>query len=161
MRGKYYVYALFEGTKDNLKYVGYTAKTPIIRFGQHISDCANKKTAKEKWLYSLVSAGKHVGVIELGCYKTMQEALLKEAQFILEYGVVHTLTNSTKGGEAGAGGRSRGSRNTHVKTIRDAIKNLFNNGIAVPTNAQIAKETGLSIGMVNKYNKTYEGNSRS
>jgi len=161
MRGKYYTYALFEGSKDNIKYVGYTSKTPIVRFGQHVSECINKKTAKEKWLYSLVSAGKHVGVIELGCYKTKEEALLQEERLILEYGRVHTLTNSTKGGEAGAGGRSRRSKNTHTMTIRDAIKNLFNNGIMVPSNAQIARESGLSIAVVNKYNKTYEGISRS
>lgn len=159
MRGKYYVYALFEGTQDNIKYVGYTSKTPTIRFTQHVGECTNKKTPKEKWLFTAISSGKAIGVIQLGCYKTMEEALAKESLYIMEYGKVHKLTNSSKGGEAG--GRSKGSRNTHKKTIREAIRSLFNNGILVPSNAQISKETGLSIEIVNKYNKTYEGTSRS
>ena len=161
MRGKYYVYALFEETKDNIKYIGYTAKTPIIRFGQHISDCARRKTAKEKWLYSLISAGKHVGVIELGVYSSMDEALAAEETFIDKYGKVHVLTNSTKGGEAGVHGRSKNSRSTHAKTVREAIGVLFKVGITVPTDEQIAMVSGLSSSIVNKYNKRYERKSRS
>lgn len=159
MRGKYYVYAMFEGTQDNIKYVGYTSKTPTIRFTQHVAECVNKKTPKEKWLFQAITAGKAVGVVEIGCYKTMEEALAKEALYIMEYGKVHKLTNTTKGGEAG--GRSKKSRNNHKKSIREAIQSLFNNGILVPTNIQIAKEAGLSIEIVNKYNKSYEGISRS
>lgn len=159
MRGKYYVYALFEGTQDNIKYVGYTSKTPTIRFTQHVMECINKKTPKEKWLFGAISSGKAIGVVEIGCYKTMDEALAKESLYIMEYGKVHKLTNTTKGGEAG--GRRKGSRNKHKKTIREAIHSLFNSGILVPTNTQIAKESGLSIEIVNKYNKTYEGISRS
>lgn len=158
MRGKYYVYALFESTEDNIKYIGYTAKTPIIRFGQHISECAKRHTPKEKWLYGLISQGKHVGVIELGCYDNMDIALAAEAKFIIEYGLVHNLTNSTKGGEAGTRKKRRG---THAKTIRDAIGILFNSGITVPTDEQIAKVAGVSVLVVNTYNKRYERKSRS
>lgn len=161
MRGKFYVYGLFEETIDNIKYIGYTAKTPIIRFGQHISDCARNKTAKEKWLYGLVKAGKHVGVIELGVYTSMDAALAAEETFIDEYGKVHTLTNSTKGGEAGVHGRSKNSRSTHAKTVREAIGVLFKMGVTVPTDEQIAMVAGVSSSIVNKYNKKYERKVRS
>jgi len=161
MRGKYYVYALFEETKDNIKYIGYTAKTPIIRFGQHISDCARNKTAKEKWLYELVEAGKHVGVTTLGVYGNMDVALTAEESFILEYGKIYNLTNSTKGGEAGIHGRSKSSNNTHTKTIREAISVLFKMGITIPSDAQIAMVAGISSSEVNKYNKKYERKNRS
>lgn len=160
MRGKFYVYALFESTKDNIRYIGYTAKTPIIRFGQHISDCAKNSTPKEKWLYGVISTGGHVGVVELGCYSTMLEALAAEEHFIKEYGKVYELTNSTKGGEAGTN-RRKNKSNAQTKNIREAIKFLFSKGITVPTNSQIASVSGLSIQIVDKYNTKHERKSRS
>lgn len=159
MRGKFYVYALFESTRDNIRYIGYTAKTPIIRFGQHVSDCAKNSTPKEKWLYGVISTGGHVGVMELGCYPSMIEALAAEEHFIKEYGKVHELTNSTKGGEAGT--RRKVNKGIHTRNIREAIKFLFSKGITLPTNSQIASVSGLSIEIVDKYNKKHERKSRS
>lgn len=98
---QYKVYAIFEGNKSNIKYIGYTSKPLTTRLGQHIERCAVLKSKKDRWLNSKLCDGTPIGIIELASFDLMQEALLEEIRQILEYSKTHELVNSSSGGEAG------------------------------------------------------------
>jgi len=99
--GQYKVYAIFEGVRTNIKYIGYTSKSITVRLGQHIERCSLLKSKKDRWLSSSLNDGTPIGIVELGSFDSVEEALLSEIHQISEHTKTHKLVNSSGGGEAG------------------------------------------------------------
>lgn len=83
----------------DIRYVGWTVKSPESRLREHIKDSLRARTHKRHWILSLVSIGLRplIEVIETGSGDGWQEA---ERRWIAYYrGEGFRLTNTTDGGE--------------------------------------------------------------
>jgi hypothetical protein len=94
------IYLLKDPRTRQVRYVGWTSKTPARRLNTHIQAAICKPTThKAKWVLSLLSIGirPEIEVIECGLGDGWAQAEMKWIAFYREKGA--KLTNATDGGE--------------------------------------------------------------
>lgn len=98
----YRIYSLLDPVKEEVKYIGLTSRTLDTRLQEHLTiDC---RYYKGNWIISLKKKGIQPIIELLEDNLTINEAIVKEKQYILlfkSFGA--TLTNLTKGGDGISG----------------------------------------------------------
>lgn len=115
---EYTIYALWEGTEENIRYVGFTAYTGQERLYRHLIEAkANKnlKNHKENWLRKCIANNTQIGVYDLEVFTNKKHAWEAEKTWI-EYlkSIGCKLTNMHEGG----GGGQRGIKRTPEQRAR-------------------------------------------
>lgn len=117
-----YIYTLSD--ENEVRYVG-KSKNPQLRLKKHLRECKQKRTAKEKWIYSLLTNGKKP-ILEILDEVHVSNWEQTEVYWIAQFKAWgFKILNSTSGGEGSDGFKGKKhSSNTKLLMRKSALLNL-------------------------------------
>lgn len=150
----YKIYALYENTKENIRYIGCTQQTLERRYKSHLNEAIRRvvKNKRTNWLFKCIKNNIEVGILLLYTTETENEMFEKEVSIIKEY-----KENGYKLVNGNDGGRGSTKKPTEKEKLKSslAVSKITKKEI-IHIKALLATGEYTNVGLAKQLNKSSE-----